>query len=352
MGLTHGGDWAGYQSEYGRLPLDFSANVSPLGVPHGVRAAIAAALDTADRYPDPLCRALCAKLAARYGLPAGAVLCGNGAADLIFRLALAARPQRALVTAPTFAEYEQALKNTNCIVERFVLNAGDGFAVTPAVLERITPGLDMVFLCEPNNPTGRATDPALLRTILQKCTAVGARLVVDECFNEFLDDPAAHTLRGELITHPQLIVLGAFTKWYAMAGMRLGYALCADGALLEAMRVAGQPWAVSSLAQAAGLAALDEAGYSAALRQLIRSQRPLLQAGLTALGCRVLPGEANYLLFFCPDATLALKLRPKGVLLRDCANYRGLRPGWYRCAVRTAQENAAFLQAMEEVLHG
>lgn len=198
MELTHGGDWAGYAAQYGGMPLDFSANVSPLGLPQGVRQAVARALDGADRYPDPLCRALRKKLSGTLGVPPQSILCGNGAADLIFRLALAEKPKRALVTAPTFAEYEQALAVAGCTADRFFLREEEGFAVTEALLERIEPGLDILFLCEPNNPTGRTTPRALLLRILERCAACGTRLVVDECFNEFLDDPAAHTLLGEL----------------------------------------------------------------------------------------------------------------------------------------------------------
>lgn len=119
MQLVHGGDWAGYRAEFGRDALDFSANVSPLGLPEGVARAITAALPTADRYPDPLCRELRAKLALHEGVPAEQILCGNGAADLIFRLVWAQKPRRALVTAPTFAEYATALKSVGCTVERF-----------------------------------------------------------------------------------------------------------------------------------------------------------------------------------------------------------------------------------------
>lgn len=349
--LTHGGDWAGYQAEYGGMPLDFSANISPLGLPGGVRAAIAAALDTADRYPDPLCRELCAALGARHGLPAEWVLCGNGAAELIFRLCYALRPKTALLTAPTFAEYGQALRAAGCgRIETFALREETGFAVTEALLDAIAPGLDLLFLCEPNNPTGVATDPALLRAVLQRCAQAGTVLAVDECFQEFLPNPAAHTLQGELAAHPNLVILKAFTKSYAMAGVRLGYALCADPGLLAAMRGCGQPWGVSALAQAAGLAALRETEYSARLAALIAAQRPVLRAGLAALGCRVVPGQANYLLFRHSDAALDQKLRRKGVLLRNCANYPGLGPGWYRAAVRSETENQAFLQAMREVL--
>ena len=130
MKLVHGGDWAGYRAEFGRDALDFSANVSPLGLPHGVAAAISAALPMADRYPDPLCRELRAALAAAEGVPIEHILCGSGAADLIFRLVLAVQPRRALLPAPTFAEYAAALDMVGCMVDRFLLDEANDFAVT------------------------------------------------------------------------------------------------------------------------------------------------------------------------------------------------------------------------------
>ena len=181
MQLVHGGDWAGYRAEFGRDPLDFSANVSPLGLPEGVARAITAALPTADRYPDPLCRELRAKLALHEGVPAEQILCGNGAADLIFRLVWAKKPRRALVTAPTFAEYATALKSIGCTVERFFLREQEDFAVTDAFCAAIRPGVDMVFLCQPNNPTGQLTALPLVEQILRRCAACGTLLVVDEC---------------------------------------------------------------------------------------------------------------------------------------------------------------------------
>jgi len=349
MGLTHGGDWAGYHREYGGMPLDFSANVSPLGLPAGVQRAVTAALGQAWRYPDPLCRELRQALAEHHGVQMESILCGNGAADLIFRLVLAARPRRALVTAPTFAEYGQALSLVGCEIESHLLRREEGFAVTESLLARITPGLDMLFLCEPNNPTGRTTQRALLGQICGKCAACGVLLAVDECFNDFLDEPETHSLVGELGRYKNLVIFKAFTKWYAMAGLRLGYCL-GDSALLEKMARCGQPWGVSSLAQAAGVQALRETAYSAALRALVQEQRPLLAEGLRRLGCEVCEGEANYLLFYHCEHRLAQKLKAKGILLRDCSNYPGLGPGWYRAAVRTGAENQTLLRAMREVL--
>ena len=347
--LVHGGDWAGYQAEYGGQPLDFSANVSPLRVPEGVAKAIARAAREADRYPDPLCRSLVGKLAAREGVPPEYVLCGNGAADLIFRAVLARKPKLALVTAPTFAEYEAALAAWGCPVRRHLLREGKDFRLGEDFLRAITPEVDMVFLCEPNNPTGLTAPRDLLLRIARRCRDCGALLVVDECFGDFLVDPGAHTLKAALPDFPNLLLLKAFTKLYAMAGVRLGYALCGDGALLEEMRRAGQPWAVSSLAQAAGEAALEEEEYVARVRGLVERERPWLRARLESLGLRVLPGEANYLLFSCPTP-LVQPLRRRGILLRDCGNYQGLGPGWCRAAVRTHEENTRLIQAVQEAL--
>lgn len=349
MKLVHGGDWAGYRAEFGCDALDFSANVSPLGLPTGVAAAITNALPTADRYPDPLCRELRAALAGAEGVPADWILCGNGAADLIFRLALAVRPRRALLPAPTFAEYEAALQTVGCAVQRVFLREENEFAVTEEFIDAVTPETDIVFLCQPNNPTGQVTPPALVERLVRRCAECGAVLVVDECFLDFLPDRDAWTAKQLLRDAPQLVILKAFTKLYAMAGVRLGYALCGDATLLEKMRGAGQPWAVSSLAQAAGLAALQETAYAGAVRALIAEQRPRMAAGLRALGLRVMDGQANYLLFRAtPD--FGEKLRRRGAVVRSCANYPGLDAAWYRTAVRTAEENTRLLQIMGEIL--
>ena len=170
-----------------------------------------------------LCRELRAKLALHEGVPAEQILCGNGAADLIFRLVWAKKPRRALVTAPTFAEYATALESVGCTVERFFLREQEDFAVTDAFCAAIRPGVDMVFLCQPNNPTGQLTALPLVEQILHRCAACGTLLVVDECFLDFLPDHALHTAKG-LLGEGNLVILKAFTKLYGMAGVRLGYA--------------------------------------------------------------------------------------------------------------------------------
>lgn len=345
----HGGDWFGYQEKYGRLPLDFSTNVSPLGLPDSVRSAAIQALSGVDRYPDPQCRRLRRDIAARRGIPSEFCLCGNGAADLLFRVVLAKRPRRALVPVPTFSEYEAALHTVDCVVEQYSLSEQQAFHLTKDFLNRITSETDVLFLCEPNNPTGLTTPRELLLRILRRCGETETLLVVDECFQDFLDEPERHTLLSEIVSNPQMIILRAFTKLYAMAGLRLGYCICSDINLLHQMQTVGQPWAVSSIAQQAGIAALQETGYVQRVRTLLQEQRPRLLRELRALGLRVLPGEANYLLFQGPVG-LAEDLQEKRILIRSCNSYTGLDATWYRIAVRTEEENIRLLAALREVL--
>ena len=350
MKLVHGGDWAGFETEYGRAPLDFSANISPLGLPAGVKAAAAAALETADRYPDPLCRELRAALAEFHGVDKECIVCGNGAADLIFRLCRTLRPKRAAVLCPGFAEYEQALRGEDCDITRVFLPEEEDFRLTKTLSGRLPGEAELLFLCNPNNPTGLLTKRETLLEILKRCRQTGTILAVDECFLDFCERGAEYSLVPLLRDFPELVILRAFTKTYAMAGLRLGYVLCGSAALAERLQRCGQPWPVSHVAQAAGVAALRETGYVENLKALIFAERPRVTAALMALGVRVLPGEANYLLFESADAALAEKLRARGVLIRDCANYPGLRPGWYRTAIRTREENDALLRALGEVL--
>ena len=341
---THGGDvWA-----YERPMLDFSANLHPLGMPPAVAEAARRAVEAADRYPDPLCRALRADIARRDGVSPAEVLCGAGAADLIVRLCLALRPKTALVTAPTFSEYEGALRLAGCAVRRHPLRAEESFDLTEDILSAITEDLDLLFLCNPNNPTGRLISPDLLRAICRRCGETGTRLALDECFIELTDAPPATPL---LRDNPRLLLLRAFTKSYAVPGLRLGYALCADAGLLKAMARAGQPWSVSAVAQAAGIAACALPRWPEAGRALLCAERPKLLTGLRSLGLTVWEGAANYLLFRAPgDRTLKERLAERGILLRSCADYAGLGAEDYRTAVRRPEDNARLLRALQEVL--
>lgn len=338
----HGGDIYGED-----IRLDFSANTNPFGTPQGVIDAVAASLNGMHRYPDPYCRGLVKAISEHEQVPGDYILCGNGAAELIYAYCEAVKPERAVELAPTFSEYSLALRRTGGVMERYFLRQENEFQLDErflGCLDRLRP--HAVFLCNPNNPTGKTIDNGLLVKILNFCREENIRLFVDECFLDLAD--GGLSLKGFLAENPQLFILKAFTKSYGMAGVRLGYCLCAAGTLLEKMAETVQPWNVSSLAQAAGTAALKEQEFLKKTRELVAEERHWLKEGLEKLGFWVCPSEANYLLFEGP-AYLYTELKKQGIAVRNCDNYQGLGAGWYRIAVRTHEENAELINAMKSV---
>ena len=326
--------------------LDYSANTNPLGVPPAVIAAAAEALKRSDRYPDPYCRDLVKAIASAEGLPPETILCGNGASELIFTFCAAARPKKAASLAPTFSEYASALRLFGGETVLYPLRQEQDFLPDEGFLTWLRQEApEAVFLCNPNNPTGRLFPSGLITKVITLCKQLGARLFVDECFLEL--SCGGESLKGELAGFPGLFILRAFTKSYGMAGLRLGYCLSADGALLKRMAELTPPWDVSIPAQAAGVAALGEGEFLRRAKALIDRERPRLKAALEAMGLYVCPSDVNYLLFRGPE-TLAGDLRSRGIALRECANFPGLGPGWYRMAVRTEEENDRLLAAMGE----
>ena len=339
----HGGDVYGEE-----ILLDFSANTNPLGTPPGVLAAVEESLAQLHRYPDPYCRRLVRAISEFEQVPENWALCGNGAAELIYAYCAGIGAKQAVELAPTFSEYSLALEQAGCAISRYSLTRERGFVLDERFLEfldREKP--EVVFLCNPNNPTGRTVPKVLLLEILRYCGERGIRLFVDECFADLSD--RQESLKAELKDNPHVFLLKAFTKSYGMAGLRLGYCLTSDGELLGKMAKAVQPWNVSTPAQAAGVAALEERAFLEKTRALIGVERVWLKEKLEALGLWVCPSETNYLLFRGQE-DLGQNLKRRKIAVRSCANYFGLGPGWYRTAVRRREENEALVQALREEL--
>lgn len=341
----HGGDVYGAE----RPALDFSISLNPMGPPPGVLEAARAAVLDWNRYPDPKCRALRQAAAMRDGVPEEFLLFGNGASDLIDRFLRALRPKRALLLAPTFSEYCRGLEGIGCEIEEFFLDKENDFTVSEGILNAVRPGVDLVFLCDPNNPTGRRMEPELLQALLDRCRAAGTFLAVDQCFLELTEgDPNALVSQ---LTGGGLLLLRALTKSYALAGLRLGYCLCGDRVLLERMEGLGSPWPVSAPAQAAGECAFrDFPDWPKRCLPFLREERARLTRALEALGLWVCPSDANFILFQGPTDLGERLLREENILIRDCGNYSGLGPGWYRIGLQGEAENTRLLQALERLL--
>jgi len=340
----HGGDVYRHQNV-----IDFSANCNPLGPPNSVKEAIAKSVDMIQQYPDVQCAQLRQALEVYEGVPMEQIRCGNGAAEVIFTLVLAKKPKKALLPAPTFAEYEQALRSVDCEITYYRMEEKNEFRINEEILSQITGELDILFLCNPNNPTGLLCDTALLERILEACVKHTVLLVLDECFVDFLEQPEKYTMKAKIPGCNQLFILKAFTKRYAMAGIRLGYGISSNLSLLERMQQATQPWNVSIPAQAAGIAALQETQYVEEARTIIRQERGYLKNALEILGLHVYDSKANYIFFKGPE-NLKEKCLKENALIRDCSNYPGLASGYYRTAIRTHPENEILLRAIKNSL--
>lgn len=337
----HGGDI--YTNS---VRLDFSANINPMGMPEAVRDALMQAVLSCEVYPDPYCTELRRKIAKHERVPENCILCGNGAAELIYAYSYALpKDKPALIVSPTFSEYEQALHAAEVPAKHYFLNAENGFRLTEKFLRTDFAEYGAVFLCSPNNPTGITVDPVILHAALDS----GIRMFCDFCFLDLTDTPDLYDIPALLRTYPNLTVMRAFTKSYAMAGVRLGYAMGTDTEFLTRMSERTQCWNVSTLAQSAGIAALGCVDWLKHSVKRISAERKRLMSELTALGIRVYPGEANYLLLYS-GKNLTGELMRRGIMVRDCANYCGLTEGFIRIAVRTTEENDLLLTELKEVL--
>ena len=338
----HGGDI--YEE---KIALDYSSNTNPFGTPQGVLDAMSRVLAEVHHYPDPYCRELVHTIAAFENVPQEYILCGNGAAELIYAYCEAAHAKRAVELAPTFSEYAIGLERVGCQVDRYVLRQENDFDLDSGFLTFLMERKpEVVFLCNPNNPTGRLIPSYMLERVLDFCHQNHARLFLDECFLDLSDDGIS--MKGFLKDHPELFILKAFTKSYGMAGVRLGYCLCSDEALLEKMSKAAQPWNVSTLAQAAGVAALQEKQFLSETKTLIPVERHWLKDELEALGFWVCSSKANFLLFQS-NPGLHTALKKYGIVIRNCDNYYGLSSGWYRIAVRLHEQNEQLIAAVKQV---
>ncbi len=343
----HGGDIYRQQIEY-----DFSVNVNPLGMPSACIEAAKRAVEMASHYPDTEAEALTRAIALSKGVAEDEIIVANGAAELIYMFCHALRPAKVLTVAPAFTEYECAVRaaggsviyyNLKECYNRFVLN--DSF------IDYINDDLDAVILCNPNNPTAELIDSDILIRIADKCEKLGIFFLLDECFMPFVVNNYKYSMIGEngYRKYEHMVVLRAFTKIYAMAGLRLGYALSVNRSLLEGMKSQTQPWNVSVIAQMAGIEALRDDLYLDKTIKLINEEKEYLLTELRKLPIKKLyDTDANFLLFKT-DKNLKAKLLEKKILIRSCEDFEALSNEYFRIAIRSHGENIVLIDALNEI---
>ena len=347
--LIHGGDIYSKRKINVESILDLSANINPFGIPDSVKKAIVDNIESYSNYPDPLCRELRKALELHENIDFRNIICGNGAADIIFKITLGLQPKKALLIAPTFAEYEEALYLVNSKIDYYDLKEESGFNIEEDILNSITKDLDIMFICNPNNPTGIPINKTLMLNILDKCKENNVILIVDECFIDFLTEEEEYSIKSYIPKYNNLIILKAFTKIYAMAGLRLGYMMCSNIIIINKINSIGQPWSVSTVASKCGVAALKEIDYVNKTKDCIKENREYLIEELRGLGYKVFESKVNYILFKTQHTYIKDKLEELGILIRSCSNYRNLNNEYFRIAVKSRANSKYLIKCLKEI---
>lgn len=340
--MVHGGDI--YRN---KVNLDFSVNVNPLGVPGAVEQALTQAVQHCSAYPDLSAGALKQSIAKMTGVQTDYILCGNGASELFMAIMHALKPKKTMIPMPSFFGYEHAALGAESEIMPVLMSEADGFCLPDNLEQQLTPDIDLIILANPNNPVGNMIERDRLEHLIRDCREKDIIVVVDECFIEFTGKEAIHSLKKVIQEHPNLIVVRAFTKIFAIPGVRLGYLFCQNDRLLGKIGRQLPEWNLSVFAQAAGVAACEVTDYREKTVKVVSAERTYLTAQLEKAGFTVYPSEANYLLFYT-EHPLYEALLEKHILIRDCSNYHGLKKGYYRIAVKTHEENIRLIKAMRQ----
>lgn len=342
--MIHGGDI--YRNQVNN---DFSVNVNPLGMPRSVKEALYRAVEQCGSYPDIEEEALKKAVSGMLAVPEEYLLFGNGASELLMAAVHGIKPKKVVIPVPSFYGYEYAARAVGSEILFYELQRENGFLVTEDLCEQLTEDVGMLFLANPNNPTGCLLDEETAAALLHHCAERGIFVVVDECFIEFC--AGRRSMISELTRYDRLILVRAFTKIFAIPGVRLGYLVCKDRLLLD--KIAGQlpEWNLSCFAQEAGCACAKETAFVEGTVEYVGRERLSMERKLRRRGFEVFPSAANFLLVYREEArtadTLYEQLLRRGILIRDCENFRGLGRGFYRIAVRSREENERLLQAIE-----
>jgi L-threonine-O-3-phosphate decarboxylase len=351
MSDGHGGNLVALARQSGRPAetlLDFSANINPLGPPAVVRSAIEQALPLLTRYPDPACTELVAVIAEHLGVAPARIVVGNGSEQLIWWLPRIVAARRMLVTAPCYLDYRRSAELWRLPIAAVLLQARDQFHLDPERVARAALAGDLVWVGQPNNPTGRRVDSDALAQAVR--TRPDVHWAIDEAFLDFVDDADSMVGRGL----ENLSVFRSLTKFFALPGLRLGFGVMAP-VVATGFGDSLPVWSVGTLAQAVGTAVLKDpelGEFGRRTRELIRTERAWLIGELRGLGLEVVIGEANYLLLRLPQGVpeaveLADRLlREAGIAVRVCNDYVGLDARYLRVAVRQRPENQALVAAL------
>ena len=365
--------------------LDYSSNINPYGIPESLKKRITENLEILERYPDPDYIELRQKLAHLNKVDVSNIILGNGATEIIFLFMKVINPKKILIAAPTFGEYERAAKATERVedsiilgnsnkkkddekssgkqkieIEYFELKESDYFKLNIHNLKNeLEKKYDLLIICNPNNPTGKFLKLDETEEILKECNKYNTKLFIDEAFIDFLKDGMKESIINTKENKQNLFVARAFTKFFAIPGLRLGYGIYFDKKLEKGISEKKEPWSVNNIAEMAGLTVLDDTKYIEETLKWIAEEKTYVYEKLNEInGIKPYKTEVNFITVKIEDnfilkglnvKILRGKMIEKGILIRDASNFKFLDERFFRLAIKNRKNNDRVIETLKKI---
>ncbi len=350
----HGSDLESVEKVYGIKKenlVNFAANVNPLGVSPKLRTSLADSINVIESYPDREYSALRKSIASYANIKVDNVFVGNGSTELISIIIQIKKPKKACIIGPTYSEYEREITIGGGRCQYFPLKSKDLFKLDVDELAHfLTPDFDMLVICNPNNPTSTAINTSDMRKILDVCKEKDILCMVDETYVEFVDDLDDITSVSLTEYYNNLIVLRGISKFFAAPGLRLGYGICGNKDLIEAINSKKNPWSINSLAAVAGEIMFEDTQYISDTRRLIKNERERIFKTLsTSKVLELYEPSANFILIQIKKHGLTStevfeRAVKKGFMIRDCSTFPFLDDKFIRFCFMDPQSNTRLVE--------
>lgn len=346
----HGGNIYKLKRDNGIEVLDYSSNINPLGVPSSFKKAVIENFETLEKYPDIDYVELRTAIGNYNNCHIDNVVVGNGATEVLFLYMKAVKAKKVLIIAPTFAEYERAARAAGRDVKFFPLSKD--FSLNENMLLDFITDEDVVVMCNPNNPTGKFQNLEKIKKLADFLERKNKKLFIDEAFIEFVDNWKDKT--AFLLKHKNVFILRALTKFFALPGVRLGYGLTYDEAILNEIKNIREPWSVNGVAEIAGKTMLLDTLYIHETENWIKKEKLWFYEELCKIdNIEVTPTETNFILVKLLNdnaKSFRKKMIENGVLVRDASNFMFLDESYIRLAIKDRKKNKQVLEALRRVL--
>ncbi len=351
----HGGNIHKIFRESGKEVLDYSANINPLGFPKSLRKNIIKNIDGLINYPDPNYIDLKESISKKINISVDNIVVGNGATELIFLAIRTLNPKNVLIVCPTFAEYERALKEVSANISYFELTKGKNefYLDKEKFLKELRKNYDLVILCNPNNPTGTFVNKKIFSEVLEFCKNYKTKFLIDEAFIDFMKNGEKKSYKN--FGDKRIIIIRAFTKFYGIPGLRLGYSIVCDKILKKNMEERKEPWTINTFASNFGEIFLKNVKYEEkTLKSLFKEKKRFYKKISKMKNIEYFKTETNFILVKLKNINgkiLYEKMLDEGILIRRCDNFKFLNDSYVRFAIKDKKKNKIMLKILKKIEH-